>query len=152
MVCGCLGRLQQVQAFVHQHGRFPRQHASKRLPFQPNEEELGLWCRLQKQRGEGSTDRSPPLTAEQQAALAAIPGWVWGVDERWEQRRRQVEAFVRQHGRMPRRQASSENPLLEGEQGLGIWRAHQKEEERGVGRRPPLTAEQLAALQSIPLW
>ena len=139
-------RFEEVQAFVRQHGRIPRQRGSI-----SSEKELGLWCDVQKRRWKGSTHQ-PPLTAEQLAALAAVPGWFWSEDERWEQQRQQLEAFVGMHGRMPRKQALRKQPLLEGEQQLGYWRAAQRKRQRGAGGLPPLTAKQLAALEAILLW
>ncbi|GAB4822687.1 hypothetical protein N2152v2_009733 [Parachlorella kessleri] len=145
-------RCQQVEGFVRQHGRLPRAQESKVMPFQPNERELGVWCHAQRRRGRG-TSKQPPLTAEQLAALAAVPGWFWYEVDRWEERRQQLEAFVRQHGRMPRRQATQKQPLLDGEHELGNWVKRQLRRHRGMERRAaPLTAKQLAALRSIPLW
>ncbi|GAB4822680.1 hypothetical protein N2152v2_009726 [Parachlorella kessleri] len=118
-------RLQLVQEFVRQHGRIPRQHGSKRMPLQPSEKELGSWCITQRQRRKGSTQQ-PLLTAEQLSALAAVPGWFWDEDNRWEQQLQQLETFVRQHGRMPRRKASRGKPLLEGERKLGKWCSTQR--------------------------
>ena len=144
-------RLQQVQAFVRRHGRIPRQQGSKSLPLEPSERVLGTWCITQRERRKGSTPRQP-LTAEQQAALATLPGWFTYGSDRWEQQRQQLEAFVRQHGRMPRKQATLKEPLLAGEQELFKWCKVQKQRQGATGRRSPLSARQLAAVEAIPLW
>ena len=143
--------MQQVQTFVHQHGRIPRLLRREHTAISPLERELGKWCDKQRQRWKGARDR-PPLTAEQQAALAAVPGWFWDEDDRWGQQRQKLEAFVRQHGRMPRTKATRKEPLLQGEQQLGSWRRIQRQRQRGTGGRPPLAAKQLAALEATPLW
>ncbi|GAB4822672.1 hypothetical protein N2152v2_009718 [Parachlorella kessleri] len=80
-------RYQQVQDFVRQHGRLPRGMAGKSKPSLPCEKELGEWCSRQRQRFKGTGERLS-LSAEQQAALAALPGWYWDVrDDKREQQR-----------------------------------------------------------------
>ncbi|GAB4822676.1 hypothetical protein N2152v2_009722 [Parachlorella kessleri] len=158
-------RFQQVQDFVQQHGRLPRRTARSNSPFLPAEKELGVWVHSQRQkfkdqklsaeqrqRGKGSTNRSSALTAEQQAALAAVPGWYWDEDDRWEQQRQQLEAFVWQHGRMPRKEPTRQEALLTGEKKLSIWYKCQRQRQKGTSGFPALTAKQLAALEAIPLW
>ena len=64
------------------------------MPLQPNEAELGVWCMRQRQHLKGTKrNNQPPLTMEQQAALAAIPGWSWDDDDRWEQRAAAAEGL-----------------------------------------------------------
>ena len=62
----------------------------------PGEKELGSWCYKERQRSRPTAQRLP-LSAEQQVALAALPGWYWHRqevdDERWEQNREALEAF-----------------------------------------------------------
>ena len=142
-------RRQQVLAFVEQHGRLPRRQGSQQEPLLAGEQQLGNWCSAQRQRWKGK--QQPPLTAEQQAALEAIPGWIWGGRELWEQQRQQVAAFAAQHGRLPRTQGSKRDPLLAGERQLGHWCHYQRQRWNG-NRQPPLTAGQQAALEGIPLW
>ncbi|GAB4822670.1 hypothetical protein N2152v2_009716 [Parachlorella kessleri] len=78
---------QQVQDFVRQHGRLPRAGAGKSKPLLPCEKELGDWCCRQRQRFKGKGERAS-LSAEQQAALAALPGWYWDLkDDKWKQQR-----------------------------------------------------------------
>ena len=120
------------------------------MPLQPREPQLAAWCNRQRQRQKGST-HLPPLTAEQQAALAAVLGWFWSEEEQWEQQRQQLEAFALQHGRLPRTYPTRKEPLAEGEKDLGHWLLHQTRRQRGAHMTSPLAAEQLAALEAILL-
>ena len=145
-------RCQQVQDFMHQHGRLPREKGSERSPLLLGEKELGKWCYTQRLRRKGKSHQ-PPLTAEQQAALAALPGWYWDVEnDRWEQQLQKLEAFVRVHGRMPRRLQTEKEPLLEGERQLAYWFQRQRGRELGTGSFAPLSVRQQAALKATPFW
>ncbi|GAB4822659.1 hypothetical protein N2152v2_009705 [Parachlorella kessleri] len=144
-------RYQQVQDFVRQHSRLPREHAGKSNPLQPGEGELGNWCVMQRQRCRGQS-QAPPLSADQQAALAAIPGWYWDFNDIWEQQRQKLEAFHQQHGRLPRQTAGKLSPFLPGERGLGVWVTSQRQRFKGQRQQLPLPAEQQALLASIPGW
>ena len=141
--------LQQVLAFVEQHSRLPRAADSQQEPLLAGEQQLGQWCNRQRQRWNGTAQ--PPLSTEQQAALEAIPGWAWGAQASWEQRRQQVLAFVEQHGRLPRTKSSRREPLLAGERQLGHWCSRQRQCRKGRVQ-PLLSAEQQALLEAIPLW
>ncbi|GAB4822660.1 hypothetical protein N2152v2_009706 [Parachlorella kessleri] len=143
-------RYQQVQDFVQQHDRLPREQAGKSNPMLPGEKELGSWCHTQRQRFKGNSE--PPLTAEQQAALAALPGWYWYLDARWEQQRLELEAFQQQHGRPPRVRAGKSHPLLPGEKERGNWCYEQRKRWKGQSLSPPQSAEQQAALAALPGW
>jgi hypothetical protein len=111
-------RCQEVAVFVQQHGRWPRGYAGKTKPFLAGEKQLGRWCGAQRQRRKGNTQLQ--LTQHQEAALEAIPGWVWEEFsiEPWEQRCQQVAAFVQQHGKVPREAAGASMPFLDGEETL----------------------------------
>jgi hypothetical protein len=143
----------EVVAFCAQHGRWPRERGSKALPLLPGEEELGRWCNTQRQRWKGNTSYGRPLTPEQAAALEAVHGWFWEERQRepWEARYQQVAAFLRQHGRFPRRIATKDKPFGEGEQELANWCSAQRQRWRG-NIKPPLTPEQVAALEALPDW
>ena len=120
------------------------------MPLQPSEKQLGMWCSKQRLRRKGSTNM-PPLAPEQQAAVTVVPGWFWDRADQWEQRRQQLEAFVRQYGRLPRTYPTRKEPLAEGEKDLGHWLLHQTRRQRGAHMTSPLAAEQLAALEAILL-
>lgn len=142
---------EQVEAFVRQHGRLPRAQGSKGVPLLLEEKELGVWCAAQRQRWD-NPNRSC-LEPEQEAALNATPGWAWSLrDDTWQQRRKQLEAFVRQHGRMPRMRPTPQDPLFEGERQLASWRERQKRRLKGYRGCTPLSDEQVDALEAISGW
>jgi hypothetical protein len=143
-------RCREVAAFVEEHGRLPRKEGRNAKPLLPGEKELGKWCVTQRQRLKGKVQ--PPLSAEQQAALSAIPGWVWESYPPWEQQRLAVEAFVREHGRLPRQKARKAQPLQPWEKQLGQWCGRQRQRWKGNGAAAPLSAEQVAALEAILYW
>ena len=139
---------QEVRAFVTQHGRLPRQKGSEREPLLPEEGELGEWCNNQRRRRRG-TKQGAPLSADEVATLASIPGWLWNEEELWAQRVQEVKAFLAQHGRLPRTKARDSQP---GEAALGIWCMHQRQRHRRTGSQKPLSEEQVAALEAINGW
>jgi hypothetical protein len=119
---------------------------------------LGVWCTQQLRRQEGS--KGPPLSAAQLGALEAIPGWrkqaagarrPYIPQVPWEQRWLEVAAFYEQHGRLPRRTGSKAMPLRPGEKELGRWCDRQRQRRKG-NSRPPLTPEQVAALEAMHGW
>lgn len=138
---------QRVAAFIERHERRPRARGSKGAPLVAGEKELATWWYNQQQRWSGSL--KPALTAEQQAALAALPGRAWDVrHDRWEQ----LEAFVRQHGRLPRLRATPQEPLLKGERQLASWCRNQRSQVKGYRSFAPLSAQRAAALEGTPHW
>ena len=72
-------RRQEVKAFQQQHDRIPRVNGGKGELLTDEERQLGEWCVKQRQRKRDT--RGLPLTAEQEAALEAIPGWFWDGEE-----------------------------------------------------------------------
>ena len=144
---------QQVIAFQQQHGRLPRATANATGPLVPGERPLGLWCVDQQRRKAGS--KGQPLTVQEQACLASIPGWGWWPSQRkhvpWEERLQQVQEFVQQHGRLPRQRARSGVPFLPGEKELGTWVYRQRQRSKGQ-QQPQLSAEEVAALETVPGW
>ncbi len=149
---------QQVLAFQQAHGWLPRQAANKLGKLVEGERRLGVWCTQQRRRQEGS--KGPPLLAAQVAALEAIPGWrrqeagtqgPHGPRVPWEQRQLEVAAFYEQHGRFPRTEASTSSPFAEREKELGTWCHRQRQRWKGQ-KKPPLTPEQVAALEAMDGW
>ncbi len=149
---------QQVLAFQQAHGRLPRQAVNKLGKLVEGEWRLGMWCTQQRRRQEGS--KGPPLSAAQEAALEAIPGWrkqaagargPYRLRVPWEQRRLQVAAFYEQHGRWPRHTGGKAMPLRPGEKELGNWCNNQRQRRKGT-QKPPLTPEQVAALEAMDGW
>lgn len=59
---------QLLAAFQETHGRLPR-HSNE----VDGERRLAAWCTVQRRRKEGSA--GSPLSAEERAALEAVPGW-----------------------------------------------------------------------------
>lgn len=148
---------QQVEAFVQRHSRLPRQLPRPQLGLVEGEQELGQWVTLQRRRRDRSSGTA--LSAAQKAALEATPRWEWGplrqqVRQRvpWEERRRQVAEFAARQGHLPRQQAGRQQPLLPGERQLGKWCDSQRQRQKGNGKQKPLTADQVAALEGVPLW
>ena len=60
--------------------------------------------------------------------------------------------FVEQHGRLPRQRGSKTQPLLEGEQQLGLWSRYQRLRRHGKGNGTELTPEEAAKLEELPGW
>lgn len=140
-----------MREFVKKHGRLPRHTAGSGHPFLPGEKELANWASRQRQYYKGR--KQPELSAEQVAALEAVPGWYWAAYEvqPWDQRLRQVLDFVLQHGRLPRHAARSGHPFLPDEKELGLWASRQRDCYKGR-RQPQLSTEQAAALETVPGW
>ena len=146
-------QLQEVAAFVEQHGRLPRQKGGKERPLVEGERPLAKWCKTQRQRRRGH-GKGAKLTPEEAEKLAALPGWQWGDprDEAWQKQCRAVAAFVEQHGRLPREKGSKAQPLLERERSLGQWCWRQRQRRWGHESWADLTQEQVAELDAIPGW
>ncbi|GAB4815475.1 hypothetical protein N2152v2_002521 [Parachlorella kessleri] len=144
---------QQVSAFQQQHGRLPRANADALGPLVPGERPLGLWCTAQQRRKAGSKGR--PLTVQERASLASIPGWKWWPSRRkrgpWQEWMQQFHEFVQQHNRLPRHTPGSSHPFLPGEKELGMWASRQRLFYNGQ-RQPQLSEEQVAALEAVPGW
>lgn len=147
-------RLQQVLAFQAAYGRIPRQTAGESSPFIPGEKELGVWCGYQRRRRDGTV--GTPLSAQQDKALSAVPGWQWGrqryTRQPWEAWYTQVVEFVMREGRIPRMTAGRHAPLLAGERVLAVWCDGQRQRWKGQGRQGPLSPNQVAALEAVPGW
>ena len=112
-------RLWQVAAFWRQHGHLPGRYGSDSM-----ERQLGMWCQRQRERrkGQGTYRELSPAQVE---ALESFGGWFWEREEAdeaaWEQSLQRLEAFVRQHGRLPRKKGSTAESLAEGEREAATW-------------------------------
>ena len=156
----------QVADFAQQHGDLPRQ---KRAGVPAEEGQLGQWCATQRRRKRGTL--TPPLSADQEAALAAVPHWDWGrgrkqllqedfeVPAAWAQQLRLVIAFQLRHVRLPgeateqlRGQQQPPSEALEGEAELAAWCEEQQQCVEGPAHGHHLTPQQAAALSSLPGW
>jgi hypothetical protein len=109
--------------------------ANNKLPKRSHTR-LGIWINTQRKRKDG-------LTAEKQAALEAIPGWVWKTREfknrySWEEQLAALHEHAATNNALPKR--SHER--------LGMWISTQ----RTQYKKQKLSAERIEALQSIPVW
>jgi superfamily II DNA or RNA helicase len=128
-----------LQAFVAEFGRLPKQAESYRGV------KLGEWCYKQR-----VNYRKGILAAERIAALEGVSGWKWVVSEahvgdpaaRWAMMLSLLQAFVAEFGRVPR-QAEQYRGVK-----LGKWCGRQRENYR----KGKLSAEQVAALEALPVW
>jgi hypothetical protein len=146
-------RLRLLEDFMALRGRPPRSgRGSLAAPLTKEERELGEWCKTQRNRRKGRKHYAA-LGPAQQAALEAVSGWQWEPwAEEWKQRLHEVEAFEQHHGRLPRRQGSKAQPLVEGERVLGHWCSNQRQRRKGHGKYAALSPEQAAKLEAIPVW
>ena len=158
-------QLQLVIAFQLRHGRLPGEGAEQQQAAQQQQQpaavegeaELATWCDEQ-QQGAEFTSGVRCLSAQQAAALSALPGWRWrGAAPRvarpaklaaeWQVRLWQVAAFWRQHGRLPGRRSSDST-----ERQLAEWCASQRKRRKGQGTFRDLTPAQVEALESLDGW
>jgi hypothetical protein len=107
--------------------------ANNELPKQSHER-LGSWINTQRV----CKDK---LTADKQAALEAIPGWVWKTFEvknkfSWDEQLSALHKYVAECNELPKTTHGR----------LGTWIHHQRV------RKDGLTAEKKAALEAIPGW
>ena len=158
----------QVAGFAQQHGSLPRATGAG-VPAE--ERRLGKWCDRQRRRKRGTL--APPLSAEQEAALAAIPHWDWGqahkqqpqeefeVPAAWAQQLQLVIAFQLRHGRLPgeaagrQQQQQQQQPppaAVEGEAELAAWCEEQRQYAEGIDCGQRLSPQQAAALGALPRW
>jgi CRISPR/Cas system CMR subunit Cmr6 (Cas7 group RAMP superfamily) len=107
--------------------------ANNELPKRLHER-LGTWISTQRKRKDG-------LTAEKQATLEAIPGWVWKTYEvknkySWDEQLATLREYVATNNKLPK--TTHER--------LGVWISTQRV------RKDNLTADKQAALEAIPGW
>jgi uncharacterized membrane protein len=119
-------QLAALREHVRTHGRFPKRR----------HERLGLWVYTQRKNKNA-------LTAEKQAALEAIPGWVWTKHffinkYTWEEQLAALREYAVVHNALPRQVHRR----------LGAWMGTQRQNYK----KHKLSVERVNALQSVPLW
>jgi metal-responsive CopG/Arc/MetJ family transcriptional regulator len=115
-----------LREYVAEHNELP-----KRIHMR-----LGLWIQTQR----ANKDK---LTADKQAALEAIPGWVWKTREfknkySWDEQLAALREYVAEHNELPKRPHER----------LGEWIITQRQQYR----KQKLSAVRIDLLQSIPTW
>ena len=100
-----------LRTYVSLYGTYP-------YTLSPDAEErrLGNWVITQRM-----WCKTGKLTKKQIELLEEIPGWQWSVVLKWEDRYRELKAFVKAHGNYP----NSHSPELE-ETSLGDWACKQR--------------------------
>jgi hypothetical protein len=115
-----------LREYVAKHNELPK----------TTHERFGAWIRHQRARKDG-------LTAKKQAALEAIPGWVWKMREvknkySWDAQLAALRKHVAAKNRLPKQAHES----------LGQWVSTQRQQYR----KQKLSAARIDGLQSVPLW
>ena len=104
---------------------------------------LGNWISIQRKakKGKGGHVMSP----EREAALEAIPGWVWNVDldTTWQTNLGLLRQYIDEFERMPTQKAEYQGVKL------STWVSNQRKAKKGKGG---MTHEREAALEAIPGW
>ena len=96
---------------------------------------LGSWVHTQRQNRE-------KLSAEKQAKIEALPGWLWNPrQDAWNQNLQYLKEFVVLHSRLPIRGELSQNS-----EKIGNWVVKQR------NRRTELPTERQSLLEQIPGW
>lgn len=132
--------LHQLEAFVAQNGRWPRENnRAEGSTITPNERRLATWARTQ--RSAAALGRRCDY---QLRRLACVPGYhLRPLDDRWNDQFLDYQRFTVQHHRAPSL-SSGDN----GEKRLAAWAAKQ----RFAHRNHRLASPRLAALNRLPMW
>ena len=135
-------KLAALRAFVAAHGR---------LPPQSHPSGLGKWVNHQREAKNATAagKTRAMMTPARAAALEAVPGWAWEVDQEalWQEKLSALRAYQAERGRLPLRSDPS---------GLGKWVNTQRRAKkaaragRPVGER--MTPQRAAALEAVPGW
>ena len=117
-----------LRRFAVEHGRPPEPHEPGDGPVH-----LGKWVKTQRSRRRF-------LSLERAEMLERIPGWTWVLtrEELWEERYRQLAAYIDAHGRLPR---WDERPL-------GAWVIKQ----RTLYAQGKLRADRARRLERLAGW
>ena len=107
---------------------------------------LGNWVTAQRMAKKG-TKGSATMTPEREAALEAIPGWIWEADPDavWQVNCALLRRFVEEHARLPIATVEYQGVKL------GSWVSVQRKAKKGQGSYV-MTPEREAALEDIPGW
>jgi len=135
-----LQRMHGVISFYRTEGRLPAVHAAS-----SGEQALGSWLYRRRRESEAGT-LSPAL----REGLSVIPGWDKAPrkvedEARWQRRLREVEAFRKAGGALPRHQ-KTDDPV---ERTLGVW-LHGQRINDSEGKLAPEKKSQLDQL--LPGW
>lgn len=121
------------------HTDIPSQHVES---FNGGKLNLGSWVDVQRRKRK--TDK---LATEQEAALAAVPGWVWDAREAaWQNNYSALHQFVAREGHANVKQDHVETFNAE-DLKLGAWVVRQRS-----GKNKNLTPERVALLDAVPGW
>ena len=132
-------KLAALKAFVAAHSRLPNRGETF------NGTNVGEWCHTQRQAHRGK-DTLVPLKEEQKTALESVPGWWWDRNDVWFQHLDVLKAFVEEHSRLPYQNETFNGAII------GQWCNNQRQSYKKKYRRPLLSEEQKAALESVPGW
>jgi hypothetical protein len=128
-------RLDLLRQYIDEFGHMPSQSAEYQGV------KLGIWIANQR-KGK----RSHVMTPEREAALEAIPGWHWEVnDTTWQTNFGLLRQYVDTFGGMPTRSTEYQGVKI------GIWTSGQRNAKIGKSTYA-MTPEREAALEAIPGW
>ena len=125
-----------LKQFVEEMGKLPAKKDVYRGV------ELGKWCGTQRASYNGTGHA--PLSAERQAALEEVPGWVWRQPSVWEERLALLQQFVAEHGRQPAKREEYKGVKL------GVWCMNQR-----IGKKngaAASTQQRQQQLEQVPGW
>jgi hypothetical protein len=136
-----------VERHFREHGRYPRLTAED-----PTERRLAGWVKNQVERLPGRDD---PLGRSRYDAVLATPGWPTPRQQTWLEMVRLLEAFVDEHGRLPKRTPARTSDVPDCEQHermLSMWCANQRRFERAATVDKPYPEERRARLDRVKGW
>lgn len=139
---------QDVIEFYLKTGHYPRLTADD-----PSERKLAGWVKNQLERLPGRVDE---IGVKRIAIINTTPGWPQPRSTAWSNTAANLEAFVREHGRLPRRSSSTADglrtPEVERERALSMWCANQRRFESAATATKPYPRDRRERLERIPGW
>lgn len=149
-----------VVDFYHTNGRYPRLTASAAA-----ERKLAGWVKNQLERLPGRTD---DIGIGRRERIRTTPGWPRPRATAWAQTADELDKFVRETGRLPRRSSTKRSdtaPTAESvaaaqaaesaqdhERMLSMWCANQRRFEHSATAANPYPRDRRDRLESIPGW